>query len=76
MQAQDRRWAIRASLIGAEKPGLGLNSRSRSAMLIMEWCLPFRRQRAGRLISLFGVSAKGGEANGRPKMASNVMART
>ena len=36
--------------------------------------MPFRRQHAGRFASLFGVSARSEEANGRPKRASNAMA--
>ena len=42
-------------------------------MLIMQWCLPFRLQHAGSFASLFGVSAKSTDANGRPNRASNVM---
>jgi hypothetical protein len=66
---------MRASLsIGAVNPGSGLSSRSCPAMLIAQWCLPFRRQHAGRFVSLVGVSAKSEEASGRPKTASNAMA--
>ena len=43
-------------------------------MLIMQWCLPSRRQHSGRFDSLFGVNAKSEEAHGRLKTASNAMA--
>jgi hypothetical protein len=41
----------------------------------MQWCLPFLRQHAGRFISLFAVIARRGDTNGKPKTASNAMAK-
>jgi hypothetical protein len=54
--------------------GSRLASRPRSAMLIMQWCFPLRRQHAGRFVSLLAVGVKSGGKNGRPSKASNVMA--
>lgn len=42
-------------------------------MLIMQWCLPFRLQHAGRFASFLGISAKSTDTNGRPNRATNVM---
>jgi hypothetical protein len=60
---------------GAVNAGVPSFNPSRSTALIMQWCLPCFLQHAGRFASLFGVSAKSEVANGRPKMASNAMAK-
>jgi len=42
---------------GVENAGARSAICERSAMLIMQWCLPLRRQQAGRSLSDFGLSA-------------------
>jgi hypothetical protein len=58
---------------GAVNDGVSESSRARCSALMLQWCLPWRRQQAGRLASLVGDSASRDEANGRPKTTSNAM---
>ena len=60
---------------GAVNAGLPSFRRSRSTALIMQWCLPCFLQHAGRFASLLAVIARRGETNGKPKTASNAMAK-
>ena len=56
---------------GDRKVGLLSEICCPSVMLIMQWCLPARRQHAGSRDSIFPLRAKRVDANGRPKMTSS-----
>jgi hypothetical protein len=60
---------------GAVNAGLPGFNRLCSTALIMQWCLPFFLQHAGTFASLLAVIARRGETSGKPKTASNAMAK-
>jgi hypothetical protein len=71
----DRPGTVGAFLNGHLKPRTIAGEPSALLTLRAQWCIPLRRQQAGRLVPVFAFSANSGETKGRAKTATNAIVR-